>query len=225
MANSTKAANSRKEKKMSPVTEVKNVDPTKISGPVKRKVENPFTGEEITRIGTYTLDAATDLDSALAIVGQKESEVIFWFNYGRKLQAKAQMFNSLGFDLGSDELNELFGSFKRAMSGMLDALPKDATKEQKDKLAAKRERIQKFILSEEKFEPIREKLTELEKAGLESISIKFGNPDADGKVPDGEMALNKPSGKRGRKAKVDPNAPANADDDDSDDSEETETEA
>lgn len=224
MTNPKKSANGGKGKKMA-TTPVVMIDPSKISGTVKRKVENPFTGEDITREGKFSMDAAQDMDSALAICGQKESEVIFWFNLGRKLQAKSQMFNSLGFDLGSDDLNDLFGAFKRAMAGMLPVLPKDATKEMKEKLNEKRARIQKFILEEEKFEPIREKLTELETAGLESITIKFGNPDAEGKVPDGEMALNKPSGKRGRKAKVDPNAPDTPVDSDSDDSEEDETES
>lgn len=190
------AKNTAKDKKkMNPnvSTEMTPVDPTKITGKVTKKVKNPFTGKTITREGVYELPAAHgDITSAFALVGNREDEVLFWFNQGRKNQARLQVNQALDFDLGSDELNELFDSFTDAMDALL---PKDADEK-------KRKRVKDFILSEEKFEPLVSALESLEKSGLESVNILFGSPDADGKVSDGETELKKPTGVRGRRKKV-----------------------
>lgn len=197
MAKDSKTAKQSKDKKkMNPNSVEQNVpvDPSKITGVVKRKVKNPFDGTMIVREGSYELPAAhgDDIATALALVGNKESEVIFWFNQGRKNQARLQVQQALDFDLGSDDLNELYDSFNDAMDSLLT---KDATKE-------KRERIQNFILSEDKFQILKIALDDLKEKGIGGISMVFGSPDADGKVSEGEIELKKPTGVRGRRKKV-----------------------
>lgn len=186
----------KEKKKMNPNVAEQNVpvDPSKITGMVKRKVKNPFDGTMIVREGSYELPAAygDDIATALALVGNKESEVIFWFNQGRKNQARLQVQQALDFDLGSDDLNELYDSFNDAMDSLLT---KDATKE-------KRERIQNFILSEDKFQILKIALDDLKEKGIGGINMVFGSPDAEGKINEGEVELKKPSGIRGRRKKV-----------------------
>lgn len=222
----------RKNKKMatsnvSPVPEVK--DPSRITGTVSKKVDNPFTGDEIVRKGIYDLQAAQNIEQAYELVGQDEKEVLFWFNHGRRTQAKQQMLGLLDFDLGDEKLNDLFKSFRNAMNNIVT----------KDTSAERREAIQKFILSEDKFEPIREKLDAMKAQGIEDVKIQFASPtipveDENGnpvivngkvqvKVAENEIELRKPTGKKGRAKKVDPNAPVTAETSDSDtDEDETE---
>lgn len=182
----------KEKKKMNPNV-VENTDPSKFLNTVKSKVKNPFTGKTIVREGMYELPIAHgDIATAYAICGNREDEVIFWFNHGRKTQARLQANQALDFDLGSDELNELFDSFTEAMESIL---PKDADE-------AKRKRVKDFILSEDKFQPLVSALETLEKSGLETVTLVFGSPDADGKIKDGETELKKPTGVRGRRKKV-----------------------
>ena len=192
--NSTTAKQSKGKAKMSPSVTETVTDPTLIKGVVKRKVKNPFDGTMIVREGTYELPAAhgDDLATALTLVGNKESEVIFWFNQGRKNQARLQVQQALDFDLGSDDLNELFDSFNDAMDSLLT---KDASKE-------KRERIQNFILSEDKFQILKIALDDLKEKGIGGINMVFGSPDSENKIPEGETELKKPTGIRGRRKKV-----------------------
>lgn len=195
MANTSIAAKAAKGKKMNPnvSTETTPVDPSKITKTVTKKVKNPFTGKTITREGIFELPAAHgDIASAYALCGNREDEVIFWFNQGRLNQARLQMNQALDFDLGSDTLNELFDSFQDAMDALL---PKEADEK-------KRKRVKDFILSEEKFQPLVSALETLEKSGLESIAVTFGSPDANGKINEGETELKKPTGVRGRRKKV-----------------------
>jgi len=204
----------RANKKMNPnvqstIPEVK--DPSRITGAVSKKVDNPFTGDEIVRKGIYDLQAALKIEDAYALVGGNESEVLFWFNHGRRTQAKQQMLGLLDFDLGDEKLNDLFKSFRSAMNNIVT----------KDTSAERREAIQKFILSEDKFEPIREKLDAMKAQGIEDVKVTFStvNPD------ENEVELRKPTGKKGRQKKVDPNAPVTAETSDSDSDEDGEDES
>jgi hypothetical protein len=197
--NSAKAA---KVIKMNPnvtaneVSETVQNDPTKIVGVVTRKVKNPFDGTMIERKANFELPAAygDDPNVIMAIVGQKWEEIIFWFNHGRKVAARQQLNQMLAFDLGSDELNDLYDSFNDAMDSLLT---KDATPE-------KRKRIKDFILSEDKFAILKIALDDVQEKGIDELNVKFGSPDATGKVAEGETELKKPSGKKGAPRKVKP---------------------
>lgn len=200
-------------------------DPSKLTGPVSKNVDNPFTGEEIKRKGTYELEAAQTIEQAYSLVGQNEKDVLFWFNHGRRVQAKQQMLSYLDFDLGDEKLNDLFKSFRSAMNNIVT----------KDTPVKRREAVQEFILSEDKFEPIREKLAEMKASGIEDVKVKFASAtlpieDENGKVTgfkvaEGETLLRKPTGKKGRrKLTADPNATVTPETSDEDEDGEEETE-
>lgn len=158
---------------VNPVTEVKKT--------VKRTVEHPFSGKEIERTANYTLPLATDLNSASSIAGGKEEELVFWFNYGRRIAAHNQAIASLAFDMGSDELNQLKSSLDNAMKNLVG---KDTSDDDK-------KRYRDFFLSEKKFAPLRDKLNQIEAEG-------FGDKDIDYST----VTLEHPSFTRGRKKKV-----------------------
>ena len=148
------------------------------TGKVSTKVTNPFNGKEVKVTGDFKLPLATSMEEALHMVGDIDDDVVFWFNLGRKAAARAAVSAKLGIDLGSDEKNELLKSFTAAM----DSMSSDNMSPERKK------RIQDFILSEEKFQPIRE---EVQNWTPEHQSIDFA-----------VVELKKPDSKRGPKAKV-----------------------
>jgi len=111
------------------------------------------------------------------ITGGKVEDLLFWFNYGRKVAARAQVNAALGFDLGDEKLNDLFKSFQNAMSNMVT----DKTTPEK------REKIKNFILDEDKFEPLRSHLADWKPEG---VTVDFSS-----------VEIKKPSGQKGRPKK------------------------
>src|SRR5436305_5751921 len=90
----TKLARKKETKIMNPqVTETENTSTNErvYTKTVKSKVENPITGKKIEAEGTFTLPLAVTLDDMLAMEKQKESEVAFWYNYGRQVAARSQV--------------------------------------------------------------------------------------------------------------------------------------
>ena len=148
------------------------------TGKVSTKVINPFNGKEQKVTGDFKLPLATSGEEALNMVAGSESDLVFWYNLGRKAAARAAVQAKLGIDLGSDEKNELLKSFTAAMDSMSS----------EGMSAERKKRIQDFILSEEKFEPIREDVTNWTP---EHQSIDFA-----------VVELKKPDSKRGPKAKA-----------------------
>jgi len=146
------------------------------SGKVSTKVIHPVDQVEVKVTGDFKLPLASDLNEALTMVGGNDSDVVFWFNYGRKMQARIQVGQSLGMDLGSDELNELLKSFNTAMGSFGTNLSD-----------ARKNKIKDFILSEEKFAPLRDLM---DTWTPEHKSVDFSS-----------VELKKPSGKRGPKSK------------------------
>jgi hypothetical protein len=148
---------------------------------IKRTVTNPFTGKDITRQSVYNLPKATDIQSANAICGHREDELIFWFNYGRSQAARNQVFASLEFDFGDENLNKLYKSFESAVNQMAE----------KDDSDERREELRQMVLNVKKFTVLREKMAEISKDGLAETVVNF----------DSEVELKKPSGIRGRQKK------------------------
>jgi len=149
------------------------------SGKGNKKVTDPF-GKQVVRQGTFSLPLATDSSDAYQLCGGSEEDVVFWFNHGRKLQARMQLNASLDLDLGSKQLNDDYKSFENAMEQI--GVTKDTPKEE-------REQVQAFILKQPKFEGIRAKWAEIQQNGFGPVHLDFS-----------EVELKKPSGKRGRPA-------------------------
>ena len=146
------------------------------SGKVSTKVIHPVDQKEIKVTGDFKLPLATNLNEALEMVGSNDQDVVFWFNYGRKNAARIAVAQSLGMDLGSDEMNDLLKSFTTAMGSFGDNLSE-----------ARKTKIKEFILSEEKFAPLRDIM---------------GNWSPDHKSVDFSVVeLKRPSSKRGPKSK------------------------
>lgn len=151
------------------------------------KVTNPISGEEIKVTGDFILPLAQNADDALNMVGSKEEDLVFWFNFGRKAAARQVVAKSLGMDFGTEEKNDLFKSFDAAISAVRKGMSE-----------ARIKALQDFILSEEKYAPIREDLM---------------NWTPDHKTFDfSKIELEKPDSKRGPKFK----SKTNESEDDSD---------
>ena len=145
-----------------------------LSASVTKKITDPFTNKEIKAKGNYSLPLATSLETLNSLSGGKIEETIFWFNYGRKVAARAQVAAKLDFDLGSDSLNASFKSFTVAMAQILG---KDASEE--------RQKLTKdFILSQPQFSALSEALKNYSQG---DVNVDFSSEE-----------LKKPSGKRGR---------------------------
>lgn len=152
------------------------------TGEVSRSgVKNPFTGKEITKKATYKLPVLQDLTEATSQFGMSEREIMYWLNYGLRTAARAQVFASLsGLDLGDEKVNELFKAFNQAMDSMSSP----------DMSAERKQKIQDFVLSEPKFEPLKEPLAALAKDSETPIEYEFK----------GISDIKKSSGKKGRPA-------------------------
>lgn len=159
---------------VSPATEVVEDIYT---GKVSTKVTNPFTRKEVKVTADFKLPQAKSGEQALNMVNGSEDDLVFWFNMGRRLVARQIVGQSLGFDLGSDDLNNLYKSFDSAMASMYS----EGMSEERVK------KIRDFILGEEKFAPLRDKLTSWTP---EHQTFDFS-----------QIELKKPSGKRGPKGK------------------------
>lgn len=176
-----------------------NVDPTKWVNKVTTKVENPLDGKEIELTAEYEGPLATDYNSALNIVGGIDSDVWFWFNLARKIQMRYQAAQALEMDLdgeredGKTPLNDLYSSFSAARRNL---------KVDKNTPEARVKKINDFILSQEEFMPLAEKLAQFKP---ENKKIVFGLPrrDEKGNILEGEteVELRKPTGIRGRQRK------------------------
>ena len=149
------------------------------SGGGNKKVTDPF-GKEIKRKGTFSLPLAQNFDEAMQLSKGSEDDLIFWYNHGRKLQARIQLNSSLDVDLGSKQLNDDYKSFENAMEQI--GVTKDTPKEERDE-------IQAWVLKQKKFEGIRAKWSEIQQNGFGPVHLDFS-----------EVELKKPSGKRGRPA-------------------------
>jgi len=180
------------------------LDPNKFVGRVSKKEDNPFTGTKIVYEGEYALDLASKFedpekgyDAALAMCGGNLKDLLFWFDHGRKTQARTQATLDLGLEFTSDkedeeenkkevdELDNLYRAFSNALDNMVT---KDTPKE-------KRKRVIDFILGEDKFEPIRNKLNNIQDP--EPKFTSFGANESKG-----EVKLKKPSGIKGRQKTV-----------------------
>ena len=148
-------------------------------GKVTTKTKHPITQEDLKVTGDFKLPMATSGSEALNMVGGSEDDLVFWFNFGRKVAARTVVTQSLGLDFGTEELNDLVKSFSAAMS----AMSSDGMSEERKK------KIKDFILSEDKFAPIREVLSGWTP---DHKSVDFS-----------VVELKKPSGKRGPKGKDD----------------------
>lgn len=179
---------------MNPVQsqEVKNEVAGTYAGKVSTTVVDPFTGKKLKAIGEYSLPQATDSESLDSLSKGDISEVIFWYNFGRKVAARAQVAAKLGFDLGSPELNDLFSSFMGAMDQLVG---KDGTQEQRDAFKG-------FVLAQAKFKPLAEAL---ENYTPGSVNVDFATEE-----------LKKPSGKKGRPAASGNNTSADSEDESED---------
>lgn len=150
-------------------------------GSGNKKLMDPF-GKETLRKGTFSLPLAVDSSDAYQMCGGNESDVVFWFNFGRKLAARNQMNAALELDLGSKQLNDDYKSFENAMSEI--GVTKDTPAEE-------REQIQKFILKQPKFAGILAKWDDIKTNGFGAVHLDFS-----------QVELKKPSGKRGRPAET-----------------------
>jgi hypothetical protein len=151
-------------------------------GKGNKKVLNPFTGKEEMREGSFSLPLATDEDHAKQLVKQSGEDVVFWFNQGRKAQARIQMYSLFEDIFGDEKLNEDYASFILAYEQVV-------TEKTSDERKAK---VREFLLGEEKFEQLKAKLAELETAGgLKPVFIDYATEE-----------LKKPSGVRGKRAKA-----------------------
>lgn len=148
------------------------------TGKVSTKVTNPVTGEEVKVTGDFILPLAKTGEDALNMVQGKDEDLVFWFNLGRKLIARSIVSRSLGLDFGTEEKNDLFKSFDAAISAVRKGMSE-----------ARIKALQDFILSEEKYAPIREPLL---KWTPDHKTFDFS-----------KIELEKPSGKRGPKSKSD----------------------
>jgi len=148
-------------------------------GKVKKNVKDPFGTDPIERVGKFSLPLATNLPEALEMVKNSADDVVFWFNHGRKQQARVYATSKLDFDLGSKEMNDLFDQYNQALESMQS---KDDTKE-------RQEQIKMFVLSIPKFKDLSAKLDEVRAGGgLKEVDIDFSQTE-----------LVKPSGIRGRR--------------------------
>lgn len=144
---------------------------------LKKSIEDPFSGKKIVAEGEYSLPLASSLEDAEKLVAGNVEDLLFWFNFGRKTAARAQVAAMLsGFDSGDEKINDLYKSFTSAMNSILG---EKATPE-------KRELTKQFILSQDQFSPLKSAL-ENWKPG--SVSVDFS-----------QVELKKPSGKKGRPA-------------------------
>lgn len=173
-----RAKGTKKEMKMSD-TMVSPAGAGVYGGKVKKNVKDPFGTDPIERVGKFSLPLATSLPEALEMVKNSAEDVVFWFNHGRKLQARVYATSKLDFDLGSKEMNDLFDQYNQALESMQS---KDDTKE-------RQEQIKQFVLSIPKFKELSAKLDEVRAGGgLREVDINFA-----------ETELIKPSGIRGRR--------------------------
>lgn len=155
-------------------TDTPEVVTSPLVGKISSAVENPFTGKKQKMTGHYSLPLALNMDDLASLTKGNQDDVLFWFNHGRKMAARAQVAAKLDFDLGNDDLNDLYRSFKNALNNMVD----DKTPE------PKRKRVIDFILGEDKFADLK---TAMDSWKPEDITIDFSSTE-----------LRKPSGKRGR---------------------------
>lgn len=177
------------------------LDPTLYVGKTSKKEDNFFKkGEKIVFVGEYAVplaykpgdDPHSALNRATAMVNGKLEDVLFWFDYGRKVAARTQATLGLGLEFTSDkedekeaedeieQLEDLARSFKNAMSNMIT----ESTSEER------KNAIMNFILSEEKFAPIRDKMEVIKNPAPKFFDF-------------GSEKLKKPTGVRGRR-KADP---------------------
>ena len=177
-----------------------NVDPTRYVNKTTKTIENPLNGKEIELTVEYELPNGMNYDRALALCNNVDADVWFWFDYGRRIQARYLATQKLGLDLEDENLQDLYTSFKAARRNMID---KNTSEE-------RIQQINNFILGEQKFKPLADKLKEYEekmKSGQgDNIRIVFGNPKkgVDGKPLEGEteLEITKPTGIKGRQKKV-----------------------
>ena len=158
------------------MSDVQVVDPTKAIGKVTKKVED-LNGKMIEVEGSYILPLATTLNEASAMVKDNESDLLFWFNHGRKIQARAQVAATLGMEFETEELEDRDKQFKNALKNMVEEDTPEA-----DKAEAR-----KFLLSLPKFKDLAE-------------TYKTFSPDPKN-IDFGQVELKRPSGVRGRRKK------------------------
>jgi hypothetical protein len=170
----------RKENQMNPVqaveTENKVVNP--FTSKVSTKVDNILTGQKIALEADMIVPQITDDESLASIVPVKE-DIYFWLNWAFRIAARNQVMAMLEFDLGNDALNDLYDAFKVAIANILD--PK-ATQEERSDLIA-------LLLKQKKFAEL---AGHIEGFKAEKLVVDFTSTHK----------LEKPSSKRGRKAKA-----------------------
>ena len=171
-----KAAKIQIKKEEIKMSEANVVDPGKAVGKVTKKVED-LNGKMIEVEGTYTLPLATNMNEALSMVKNSEDDFVFWFNHGRKVQARAQVAATLGMEFETEELEDRDKQFKNALKNMVEEDTPDA-----DKAEAR-----KFLLSLPKFKDLAE-------------TYKTFSPDPKN-IDFGSVELKRPSGVRGRRKK------------------------
>ena len=164
---------------ISPEVEGESETANNYSGKGNKKVTDPF-GKQVVRQGTFSLPLAQNFDEAMQLSKGSEDDLIFWYNHGRKLQARMQLNASLDLDLGSKQLNDDYKSFENAMEQI--GVTKDTPEEE-------RKQVREFILKQPKFAGIRAKWDEIENKGFGPVHLDFS-----------DVELKKPSGKRGRPA-------------------------
>lgn len=153
-------------------------NPALFTASVSRKIKD-VDGKEIERKGKMDLPLAVDQVTALAISDNKEDELVFWFNHGRKLHAAAVVRARLDFTLGSKELDTLYEQYNDAINAQLE---EKATAEE-------REFVTNFVKKIKKFQPMLERLEAMKSSGVEELYVDFRTEK-----------LERPSGVKGRKA-------------------------
>jgi hypothetical protein len=93
---------------------------------------------------TYHLPIAKTLADADKFSGSDDQELVYWYNLGRKVAARQQVFMALNNQFADEKINELNKAFVEAVDQML------AGKED----AAKRKRYTEYILGEEQYAPL-----------------------------------------------------------------------
>lgn len=148
-------------------------------GKGNKKVLNPFSGKEEVRNGEFSLPLIRDEEHAKELVPNAEDRV-FWMNAGRKAQARIQMYSLFDNLFDNDKLNDDYESFVLAYNQVVtDKTPED-----------RKQKVRDFILGEEKFVELKAKLDEIQ-GNFPPVFIDYAVEE-----------LKKPSGIRGKKAKV-----------------------
>lgn len=93
---------------------------------------------------TYHLPIAKTLADADKFSGSDDSELVYWYNLGRKVAARQQVFMALNNQFADEKINELNKAYVEAIDQML-AGSEDP---------AKRKRYTEYLLGEEQYAPL-----------------------------------------------------------------------